>query len=435
MSVALPTRNVLVFPAGTEIGLEIHAALRSCKEVRLHAAGNAESNHALFAYPEYHYVPDVREAGWLPCLVELCRRLEISHIFPAHDDALLALMRASGEIPARIVTSPLATCEIARSKSATYARLAGKIRVPRIYPSADAVERFPVFVKPDRGQGSQGAVRAQDRDALACALRGMAAPLICEYFPGEEYTVDCFSDRERGLLFAGARRRARTRAGIAVHTRVEALPEARELAEAIAGELEFHGAWFFQLKRTADGTLGLLEVAPRIAGSMASHRVLGINFPLLSLYECERTPVALLVNTTPLEMDRALANRYRHNIEFSAAYLDLDDTLLVGNVVNLDVLSFVFFCINSGKPIYLITRHRGDLAAVLARHRLAGLFDKIIHLEGTERKSDYIREPDAVFVDDSFAERVEVWQRHGIPTFDCSMLEMFVKQAAAPTRI
>ena len=33
-------RNVLVFPGGTEIGLEIWSALRDVKDIRLHSAGS-----------------------------------------------------------------------------------------------------------------------------------------------------------------------------------------------------------------------------------------------------------------------------------------------------------------------------------------------------------------------------------------------------------
>ena len=54
--------------------------------------------------------------------------------------------------------------------------------------------------------------------ALDAAITHLNAPIVCEYLPGEEYTVDCFSDREHGLLFAGARVRRRTRNGISVNT-------------------------------------------------------------------------------------------------------------------------------------------------------------------------------------------------------------------------
>ncbi len=86
-------------------------------------------------------------------------------------------------------------------------------------------ERYPVLVKPDRGQGSSDVQRVDNAEQLAIALRRIADPIICEYLPGDEYTVDCFSSANEGLLFAGARRRNRTRNGISVNTDTLDLPE------------------------------------------------------------------------------------------------------------------------------------------------------------------------------------------------------------------
>jgi hypothetical protein len=55
--------RVLVFPGGTEIGLEINKSLRDCKEVELFSAGDDVSNHAPFVFRHHHFVPSIREAG------------------------------------------------------------------------------------------------------------------------------------------------------------------------------------------------------------------------------------------------------------------------------------------------------------------------------------------------------------------------------------
>ncbi|GFO55075.1 carbamoylphosphate synthase large subunit short form [Geomonas sp. Red276] len=422
-------RNVLVFPAGSEIGLEIGQALRYCKEVRLFGAGMDISNHARFTYAEYHVLPSIHAPGWVDALASLCARLEIDYIYPAYDDVIVALADHAGEIPATVIAPEPWSCRVTRSKLLTYLALSGKVRVPELFPSPEAVESFPVVVKPERGQGSQGVQVVRTAGQLASALAAVEDPLICEYLAGEEFTVDCFSDRDRGLLFAGARLRGRTRNGISVNTTLAELPEVRPLAEIIGRELRMRGAWFFQIKRSAGGELALLEVAPRIAGSMAAHRVTGVNFPLLSIFEAERLPITVAPIPVPLELDRALGNRYRHQISFSALYLDLDDTLICRNEVNPRVMTLIFQCINRKKPVYLVTRHREDLSATLARHRLSGIFDEVIHLREGEPKSACIREDDAIFVDDSFAERREVAQARGILTFDCSMIEILTDQA------
>ncbi len=247
--IAVRKRNVLVFPAGTEIGLEIFHALESCKELRVFGAGQNISNHAKFVYPEYHDLPSIHEEGWLEALITICSKLEIDYIIPAYDDVIVALSQVATKIPATLITSSNHTCEITRSKTATYRALAGKVRVPHVYDSASEVINFPVLVKPDRGQGSQGVRLIHTEDELNHAMREVRELVICEYLPGEEFTVDCFSDRERGLLFAGARSRRRIRNGISVNTVTEQLPEVWQIADIIGHTLNLRGAWFFQLKR------------------------------------------------------------------------------------------------------------------------------------------------------------------------------------------
>lgn len=422
-------RNVLIFPAGTEIGLEIFHALKYSKEVDLFGAGQDVSNHARFIYQKYNVLPSIHESGWVDSLIELCQALCIDYIFPAYDDVIVALSGVADRIPAKVISSPSSACEITRSKSETYRSLSGKIRVPHVYAERKAVITYPVLVKPDRGQGSLGINKIDNDVALIRALQDVDDPIICEYLPGEEYTIDCFSDREKGVLFAGARSRRRTRNGISVNTVTEDLPEVREMANIIGCELGLRGAWFFQLKRAQDSQLVLLEVAPRIAGAMAAHRVTGINFPLLSIFEEERLPISIKPLGGIVEMDRALGNRYRHSVRYSKLYVDLDDTLLVNGRVNTLMVKLLFQCINNGNRVVLLTRHRGNLNQTLAHHRLSGLFDEVIHIGELEKKSSYIDHGDAIFVDDSFTERMDVSEHCNILTFDCSMIEMLTEEA------
>lgn len=422
-------RNVLVFPAGTEIGLEIHAALHNCKEIEVFGAGQDVSNHARFSYSEYHHLPSIHEDGWLDRLIELCKHLSIDYIFPAYDDVIVALVHHREKFTAQIIAPSVEVCETTRSKSMTYRRLAPLLRVPMMYGDLHQVNRFPVFVKPDRGQGSFGAQKIYNHEELFKACAALQDPIITEYLPGDEYTVDCFSDRERGVLFAHARSRRRMRNGISVNTLSENIEEAPKLAKIIHGAFGMRGAWFFQLKRARTGELTLLEVAPRIAGSMATHRVMGVNFPLLSIYEQERLPLSILTNPGDIELDRALHNRYRHSVRFKTLYVDLDDTLVLDGQVNTEMVQLIFQCINQGKQVKLVTRHRDDLSQTLAKYRLSGLFDEVVHLRDNELKSAYITEPDSILIDDSFAERREVWNARGILTFDCSMVELLAQQA------
>jgi len=420
-------KRVLVWPGGTEIGLEIHASLKHCRNIRLHAAGADVWSQARFVFNEYHIIPAVSENGWWSALKLLCSRLEVDYIFPAHDDVIVALARERDGLP-MVIAPDFEVCEILRSKRLTYRHLENVIPVPKIVDTESEDWSFPVFIKPDRGQGSQGARRIDTSDALSVALRETSDPIICEYLPGEEYTVDCFSSAAAGLLFAGVRSRSAIRNGISVHSTTVDVPEARAYAERISRALSLRGVWFFQIKRAASGQLKLLEVAPRVAGTMSVHRVAGVNFPLLSILEREGIPIQVICEHGPIEISRSLSNYYHHEIEFQDVYVDLDDTLLERGQINLDLLRFLYGCVNQGKRITLITRHTGDLNATLSRHRLSVLFDEIVHIRDTTPKSSFVRHRSAIYIDDSFSERMEVRNACGVPTFDSSMIELLAQQ-------
>jgi carbamoyl-phosphate synthase large subunit len=185
---------------------------------------------------------------------------------------------------------------------------------------------------------------------------------------------------------------------------------------------------FFQLKADRKGTLKLLEAAPRIGGAMAVHRVLGVNFPLLSVYENEGGAVKISPNCNRVRIDRALVNRYRHDIDYSRVYVDFDDTLIVRGKVNAELVKMLYQSLNKGFKIILTTRTAGDIKAALKKYRLRDIFDEVISIKKDGSKADFIKPRKAIFIDDSFSERMTVAERHGIPTFDLSMIEMLMDE-------
>jgi hypothetical protein len=203
-------------------------------------------------------------------------------------------------------------------------------------------------------------------------------------------------------------------------------PEAISIAHAIQERVPLRGAWFFQLKKSASDEWVLLEVGARIGGTMAVSRCSGVNLPLLSIYEAERRPIRILTNSEMIRIDRALVNRFKSTLVYSAVYVDLDDTLLIRGRVNAMLVRFLYQALNEGHRLVLVTRHPGDPAETLERHRLTDVFDEVRHLGPNEKKSDCIVEPDAILIDDSFGERLEVHNATGISTFDCSMLEVLI---------
>lgn len=249
--------------------------------------------------------------------------------------------------------------------------------------------------------------------------------VLTEYLPGPEYTVDCFTDRRGTLRFVGPRSRDRISNGISVHTSLvqDETQEFRHFADAINHAIAFRGAWFFQVKKDLDGQLTLLEIASRLGGSSAIHRALGVNFALLSVFDAFDVDVDILANNYEVELDRALDTRFQTHFPYSVVYIDLDDTIVVNGKVNLEAVAFLYKCRNEGKKVVLITKHAEPLDSALDGFCIRQLFDQVIHLKKEDKKSTFITGPGAIFIDDSFSERMEVSRHCGIPVFDVHMIE------------
>jgi hypothetical protein len=251
--------------------------------------------------------------------------------------------------------------------------------------------------------------------------------LIVEYLPGKMYTIECFTDRHRQLLFCEGRERARVMNGISVSSFTVKDKRFEVLAQKINENLELRGAWFFQVKENAQGELILMEIAPRIAGTSALVRNKGVNLSLLSLFDALDTDVAVFENDYELIVDRALRAAFRHNIDFKHVYLDFDDTVIFGGMVNPSIMAFVYQCINKNIKIHLLTRHKEALAQTLTKYHMQDVFDELIWLQSGEDKHASIKNHDAIFIDDSFTERKSVHDALGIPVLDSHMIESLME--------
>lgn len=414
-------KRVLVFPGGSEIGLEILRSLRFSKDFEVIGASSVD-DFSRFAYERYvPNLPLVDEEGFIDAINDVVENYNVDYIFPAHDSVVVELARNQAKIKAEVVTSVSQTCDICRSKAKTYQKLEGVVPTPKMYDSlADPGITYPVFMKPDVGQGSKGVMLATNKDEAAVGLAKDKSLLILENLPGKEYTVDCFTSSDGVLRFSQARERLRVAEGISIESRPVTSVECKEMAAAINKELSFRGVWFFQVKESNSGTLTLMEVAPRVAGTMALCRMQGVNLPLLSLYDRLGIPTNILQNTFDIEISRSLTARYKIAAEFKRIYVDFDDAIIVNDKVNHELIALLYNFANQGKEIHMITKHAKDIKQTLRTFRIAeSLFDEIICITKEQEKIHFMQE-DSIFIDDSFSERRKVHEKFGIPVFDVS---------------
>ena len=370
------TLNVLIFPASTEIAYEIADSLRSVDNVKLFGASQPGPHAAQSRFRFHETVSSVHEPGWQGELLDLIRRCEIAAVFPAHDDVLYALRALDDLAGAVLITSSPEVCRITQSKRRTYEFLDGIVPTPTVFNGPPWTE-FPVFVKPDRGHGSQGARKISTQTQLLVALEDDPELLVCEYLPGREFTVDCFSKGDGSLLYCRGRIRGVPRAGISMVSSFVEDQRFETIAQSILARLPMRGGWFFQVKEALDGQLKLLEIAPRIAGTMALSRVSGVNLPELSLYEQLGDMPDII--TDPIQphinIVRTLRNLYLHEIKFDRVFVSFENGLVSDGALSHSLLAFVAQCMNRKIQTGLVCEGTGD-AGLLGR--ISGLFDEVL---------------------------------------------------------
>jgi hypothetical protein len=421
--------KVLVFPCGSENASEIHQALRYSVHVDLIGASSVD-DFGRFRFERYvGGLPNIKDPAFDEAFRGVLTKFGVELIFATHDSVQEYLARSASAIGAHLVNGDPRTSEVVRRKSKTYALFVDCPWVPLVFGSIDEIREWPVVVKPDAGQGGQGVTVSNDRDEAARAMTDMTDPLLVEYLPGDEITVDCFSDRERQLIWVGPRTRERVRAGITMRsTFLDLTPEVQEIASEINRRLTLRGPWFFQLKQDRSRRWKLLEVSSRVAGAMAAHRARGVNLPLMAIHDyLGRRLTSLPVGQVAL-IERNIATRAELKFEYDTVFIDLDDALIMDDgFANPMIIAFLYQARRDGKQIKLITRHARDVKETLARARVAiELFDDIVIVQAERSKAEYVT-ANAIFIDNLFPERLEVATQRNIPVFDVDAIEFLVR--------
>lgn len=359
--------NILVYPSHTEVAAEIYYALKNHKYFKLIGGSKYENGKGSYLFEKNVYLPDLKSIEEVGC----------DYIFPASDDSCLEF---SDNLPNQTIGHSYVTNKVCRDKELTYEFFKDKIRVPQI------IEK--VFIKPKCGNGSKGTK----------VLFADCNELLLEYLPGKEYTIDCISQNSK-LLFAGARERVTSKAGIAEMSEPVQDEKINDIASIINDNLEFNGAWFFQLKKSEQDEYVLLEIGPRISGGMSMYRMSGINFPELSIYCKIGTPVTIRNENINVSFCKFFKPVFKHNVTYDHLYVDYDDCLYLDDKINTELMCLVLQAKNEGKGVHILTRRVHGL-----KRSIYSFFDSVTVVPKDISKQDFIKD-NSVFIDDSFAER------------------------------
>jgi hypothetical protein len=418
--------NILVFPCGSEIALEVHRSLFQQKDINLIGVSSID-DHGKFVFDNYiGGSPLVNDNNFIEFFQELVNKHDIDFIYPCMDIAIEKFINNEDKLNCKIISSPKKTVNICTSKLKTYNELKHVVLVPKIFNKENITE-YPVFSKPEIGASSRGTVKINNQIDLEYWTNVFPKNLLLEYLPGDEYTIDCFTNKKGELLFIGPRIRDRISNGISVGTKMVTDPKLTEIAHKLNNELSFNGSWFFQVKKNKKNEFCLMEIASRFAGSSVIHRLMGVNFSYLNILNELYDDIEINVNNFKIQVDRSLDIKSKIDLTYDTLYIDFDDTIVINGKINLEAIQLIYKCINEGITIMLITKHKYNIYDTLKKYNISeNLFDSIITISQSQEKSDFVHLKNPIFVDDSFSERKKISHKLNIPTFSVENIKILL---------
>lgn len=422
-------KKVLIFSGGSYNGLQIYFALKD-SVVFEPVPASSRYDYATFLLNADDSLPFINDGNFVEKLNEYIELNDIEFIIPTHDSIALKLMECQKQINAIICCSEYETAYLCRFKSKTYEKLKVFNFVPKIYEKGNV--QYPAFVKDDEGQGGKLSYLVKNIEELKSILTEHSKTkfVICEYLPGDEITVDCFTDRHGNLLYHKARLRAETLNGISSHSYfIEMNDEISYIAKTINDNIKFRGYWFFQCKKDMKGNYKLMEICTRLAGSFSMSKNLDVNMPLLMLYDFMGQDVDIMPNNYNIESQKTYIDRYKIDCDFKRVYLDFDDTLVEERkYYKPDVFAFLLQCLNKKIEVVLLTKHKYDIFDTLNNMYIdKRLFSNIIMVENGREKYEYMdMDKPSIMIDNSYRERKLAKEKLGINTFDVTNIECLI---------
>lgn len=228
-------------------------------------------------YSNRHYiVPLAGDRHYLPIIKSICFKERIHLLVPTIDDELPlfgAQAESFLEMGVRVAVSGGETGTVCSDKHRTVKFLAQHgIPVPGSWlpDELDFKElSYPLIIKSREARDSVDAHLINDEGELRFFLNYIADPVVQEYIPGREFTVDVLADFDGKVISIVPRERLVVRSGVTDRGQTWNNPALIDLGVRIAEALQIRGPAHFHLKRCEDrGTV--FEVKPRFSGESTS---------------------------------------------------------------------------------------------------------------------------------------------------------------------
>jgi carbamoyl-phosphate synthase large subunit len=257
---------------------------------------------ALQVADRFFLVPSLDDPAYIPAVVDICRREQVTRVYPLIDPDVPILTRhcdeieATGAVVATIPSWVAATVADKWEVTQFFRRL--DLLTPRSWLREEidpAQVAYPLFVKPRRGSASKDAFQARNERELRFFLEYVPDPIVQELLPGPEITCDVVCDVDGDVLAVVQRQRIEVRGGEVVKGVTVCDPNLLDACVKIATHLQTRGPITVQCM-LKDGQPHFTEVNARFGGGFPLGVAAGADSPRWLVARAAGLPV----DTPPL---------------------------------------------------------------------------------------------------------------------------------------
>jgi carbamoyl-phosphate synthase large subunit len=320
------TINILMTGAGAPGAAGIIKCLQQEARIQLTVADASENAVGKYLVNNFVQIPKGDDPSFVDAVLKACEEKQIHVILPLVTKELFPLSQHKHVFEApgvKVLVSSEKAIGISNNKAACYQFLQQKgIAVPKHFVVKTA-EKFiqaaqqlghpqqPFCFKPSVSNGSRGfriVSDAIDESDLLFnhkpfntwityphalkILQSKPFPelLVSEYLPGDEYSVDCLANNGKAVLVV-PRMRKKMINGISVEGEFVQNKEVINYCTQIIEAIGLHGNIGIQVRYSVDGKPLLLEINPRVQGTIVAALGAGVNLPLLAVKQELSLPI------------------------------------------------------------------------------------------------------------------------------------------------
>ena len=307
--------RVLVTGAGGPAAIAVLRSLSADPSLTLLSADMDPWASGLYLVPMENRIIllNASETEYIPHLLEVCREMRITILIPTVDSELEQIasnLNLFNEVGIKVLGAPSDILNRVLDKFKLIDACRGVVCTPKteLLSNVDLNSwLFPTILKPRRGSGSRGIQLINSRAELP-VVENPESMIVQEYLPGDEYSIDVLADRYGFPLVAVPRLRVRIDSGVAVAGRTICDPILESFAKSVVLNMGLPYISNVQVRRNLDGEPALLEVNPRVPGSLALTRAAGIDMARLAVDELLGRPIPTILQHREVAMVRPLSD-------------------------------------------------------------------------------------------------------------------------------